>query len=249
MGLARYALLPIAIAQFAAPALPAVGIGDTIGNRATGMGIPPELPLGIFFSIWGIIFSGYLGTAILAMAKPDHVYDKIAAPLALAGLGNVIWMLSAQSFGYSWLDFVLLWPILFFAWEAAYRLHQIGGFNGTGRRLLVCLVVGLLSGWLSVAVSISAPEVLRDALDRGATDNPWQSLWTAISLAAILALVFARYISTSLWFFVALIWGLSGIIANNWFRTEMHFLAIMTAIVGYLIFRSGLRVRSRRSPA
>ncbi|MEM1389888.1 MAG: hypothetical protein AAGG45_02315, partial [Pseudomonadota bacterium] len=156
---------------------------------------------------------------------------------------------SAQSLGYSWLDFVLLWPILFVAWEAAYRLHEIGGFNGTGRRFLICIVVGLLAGWLSVAVSISAPEVLRDVLDRGPTDNPWQSLWTALILAAILALVFARYISASLWFFVALIWGLSGIIASNWLRTEMHFLAIITAVIGYLIFRSGLRVRSRRSPA
>ena len=246
MRLARYALLPIAIAQLAVPAF---GAGETIGGRATNMGIPPELPLGIFFSIWGIIFTAYFGVAILAIAKPNHVYSRISGPFALAGLGNVIWMLSAQSLGYSWLDFVLLWPILFFAWEAAYRLHDIGGFNGTGRRLMVCLVVGLLAGWLSVAVSISAPEVLRDALARGATDNPWQSLWTALIVAAILALVFAWYISASLWFFVALIWGLSGIIANNWFRTEMHFLAIMTAVIGYLIFRLGLRARSRKAPA
>ncbi|MEM1037437.1 MAG: hypothetical protein AAGI14_11825 [Pseudomonadota bacterium] len=249
MKLGRYALFPIAIAQFAAPALPAMGFGETIGDRATGPGIPPELPLGVFFAIWGIIFTAYLGVAIVAIAKPNIVYDKVAGPLALAGIGNVIWMISAQSFGLSWLDFLLLWPILFVAWEAAYRLHKVGGFNGTGRRLLLCLVVGLLAGWLAVATSISAPEVLRDAFGRGPTDNPWQSLWTALVLAAILAYLFARYVSASLWFYVALSWGLLGIIMNNWTRTEMHALAIMTAVIGLIVIRLRLHLGSEGQTA
>ncbi|MEO1643414.1 MAG: hypothetical protein AAFR74_08765 [Pseudomonadota bacterium] len=242
MSLGRYALFPVAVAQFVAPALPAMGFGETIGDRATGAGIPPELPLGVFFSIWGIIFTAYLGVAILALTKPNYVYDRVAGPLALAGLGNVVWMLSAQTFGYSWLDFLLLWPILFFAWEAAHRMHQMGGFNGTGRRLLLCVVVGLLAGWLTVATSISTPELLRDLLGRGATDNPWQSLWAALIPAALLAYFFARYVSASLWFYVALSWGLVGIILNNWTRTEMHFLAIAAGVVGLIVLRTRMDI-------
>lgn len=249
MLLARYALLIVAVLQFAAPALPALGIGETIGDRATGAGIPPELPLGVFFSIWGIIFTAYLGVAILALAKPNHVYDRISGPLALAGLGNVVWMISAQSLGYSWLDFVLLFPILFFAWEAAHRLSRIGGFDGTGRRLLICLTVGLLAGWLSVAVSISGPELLRDLLGRGPTDAPWQSLWMALVPAAVLAILFARCVSASLWYFVALGWGLFGIIANNWWRTEMHFLAIAAGVVGLIVIRARLKMGAQRKTA
>ena len=46
------------IAQFFVPVLPQLGIGETIGDRAVADGIPPELPLGVFFSIWGVIFIG-----------------------------------------------------------------------------------------------------------------------------------------------------------------------------------------------
>lgn len=242
MVFGRYALLPVALLQYAAPVLPALGFGESIGDRAREAGIPPELPLGVFFSIWGLIFTAYLGVAILALAKPNHVYDRVAAPLALAGVGNVIWMVSAQSLGYSWLDFILLFPILFFAWEAAHRLNRIGGFDGTGRRLLLCLVVGLLAGWLSVAVSISGPEVMRDVLGRGPTDAPWQSLWAALVPAAVLAALFAHYVSASLWYFVALSWGLIGLIANNWWRTELHFLAIAVGVVGLLVLRVRLKM-------
>lgn len=244
MTLGRYALLPVALAQFAAPVMPVLGIGEPIGDRATGAGIPPELPLGVFFSIWGVIFNGFLGVALLALLRPSHVYDRVAGPLALAGLGNVVWMMSAQSLGLSWLDFLLLVPMLFCAWEAAHRLNDIGGFNGTGRRLLLCLVVGLLAGWLSVALSISGPEFFRDMLGRGPTDAPWHSLWVTLLPAGLLALGFARFVSASLWYFVALGWGLSGIVANNWWRTEMHFLAIAAAVVGLLVIRARLKMET-----
>lgn len=235
-NIARFALLPIAIAQFAAPALPALGFGETIGARATGDGIPPELPLGAFFGIiWTVIFSAYLIVALIAILKPRHLTDHIAPPLALAGIGNVVWMISSQTIGLVWLDLLLLLPILFAIWEAAIRLDRVGGFDGTGRRLLLCVLVGLLSGWISAAVSISVPDTARYFFGRGATDNVWQSLWMALGTASVLAFLFARFVSRSLWFFVALGWGLLGITLNNWTRTDLHGLAIATAIIGVLI--------------
>jgi len=209
MTLGRYALLPVALLQYVVPALPALGFGDTIGDRAREAGIPPELPLGIFFSIWGVIFSTYLAVAIWALVKPSHVYDRVGGPLALAGLG----------------------------------------FNGAGRRFLICVCVGLLAGWLSVAVSISVPEVMRDVLGRGPTDHPWHSLWATLIPAAVLAFIFARYVSASLWYFVALSWGLLGLLANNWARTEMHFLAIAVGVVGLLVLRLRLQMGLEKQTA
>lgn len=248
-NLARIALIPVAILQFLVPVLPAIGFGETLGMRAIAQGFPPELPLGVFFSIWGVIFSGYLALAVVANLKPAHVDNRLAGPLVFAGLGNVTWMLSAQLLGLVWLDFLLLIPILLFAWEAAYRLDVIGGFDGTGRRLLACLVVGLLAGWLSVAISISLPDVARWLLGRDVTDMVWHSLWLALVPAGLLAWLFARKVSRSLWYFVALGWGLSGIVANNWLRTETHALAIAAFVVGWIVIGRRLRYGASGSAA
>lgn len=240
-NLARTALIPIAVMHFLAPFLPSLGFGQTMAVRAVSEGIPPELPLGLFFSIWGVIFIAYLGLAVIANLRPAFVEDHLAAPLALAGIGNIVWMISAQSLGYVWLDFLLLIPILLCAWEAAYRLDVIGGFDGTGRRLLTCLVVGLMAGWLSVAVSISLPDVARWLLGRGVSDAIWQSLWLALVPAAGLAWIFSSRVSHSLWYFAALGWGLVGIISNNWLRTETHALAIAAFVIGWIVIGRRLR--------
>ncbi len=234
----RFFLLLAALAQFLAPLLPLFGIGESIGERAVSGGIPPELPTGIFFSIWSVIFLGFLLIAILHLRTPDHVTRQIAAPLALAGFGNVLWMVSAQSIGSVWLDLLLLLPIGFFAWEAAYRLDRTETYNGTARSILYGVTVGMLAGWLSVAVSISVPDVGRWLLGRGPGDGVWQSLWMALVPATLLATVFANYVSRNGWYFVALGWGLLGIIVNNWVRLEMHALAIAATVVGaYILFR------------
>jgi hypothetical protein len=234
----RLFLLLAALGQFAAPLLPLAGIGETIGARAVAEGIPPELPTGIFFSIWSLIFIGYLLIAILHLRAPDHATRQIAGPLALAGFGNVLWMVSAQSIGSVWMDFLLLLPIGFFAWEAAYRLDRTQTYDGSGRSILYGLTTGLLAGWLTVAVSISVPDVGRLLLGREPTDAVWQSLWMALIPATVLAIVFANYVSRSGWYFVALGWGILGIVVNNWTRLGTHALAIAAAIVGaYILFR------------
>ncbi|MHA7898904.1 MAG: hypothetical protein ACX94B_03505 [Henriciella sp.] len=239
--------LVVVIAQFFVPVLPQFGIGESIGARATAAGIPPELPLGIFFSIWSLIFLGLLGTAILNLAAPDAASERLSPPLALAAFGNLIWMLCAQGFGLVWLDFLLLLPIAFFTWEAAYRQDRTGRFDGTGRTLLYGLTVGLFAGWLTVAMSISVPDLGRWLLGRGVTDAVWQSLWMTLIPAATLAYVFATYVSRNGWYFVAVAWGLTGIVANNWSRTGMHALAIATAVIGaYIVFRR-LRFGARGS--
>ena len=234
----RFLLVSAALAQFLAPLLPVLGMGETIGDRAIETGIPPELPTGIFFSIWSVIFVGFLLIGILHLRAPDHATQQVSGPLALAGFGNVLWMISAQSIGSVWLDFLLLLPIGFFAWEAAYRLDKTETYDGSLRSILYGVTIGMLAGWLTVAVSISVPDVGRWLLGRGPSDGVWQSLWMALVPATILATVFANYVSRNGWYFVALAWGLLGIVVNNWTRLGTHALAIATAVLGiYILFR------------
>ena len=240
-------LLLVAIAQFFVPVLPQLGIGETIGDRAVVDGIPPELPLGVFFSIWGVIFCGLLALAVRNLMSRDYATERLVLPLTLAALGNVVWMLSAQGFGLVWLDFLLLLPILAATWWAAYRQDQLARYDGTPLRIVIGLTVGLFAGWLTVAVSISVPDLGRWILSRGPTDAVWQSLWMTLVPAIVLVTVFANRISRNLWYFVAVGWGLFGIVMNNWARAGTQWLAIISAVIAlYILFRR-LRFGARGS--
>lgn len=239
--------LAVVLAQFLVPVLPAFGVGTTIGERAVAEGFPPELPTGVFFSIWGVIFLGLTLTAIQHWRSPSYSSERIAPPLILAALGNLVWMLSAQSLGRVWLDFLLLLPIAFFTWEAAHRLDRSGVYDGTARSILHGLTVGLFAGWLTVAVSISVPDLGRWLLGRGVSDAAWQSLWMALVPASLLAFVFANYVSRNGWYFVALAWGLFGVVVNNWARLGTHALAIAAAVIGLYILLRRIRFGARGS--
>ena len=238
-------LLVVALLQWSAPLLPIAGIGDPVGAQARESGIPPELPPGIFFSIWSVIFTLYLVFAALAVFSPSYLERHLGPPLLAAGTGNVVWMLSAQMIGSEWLNFLLLLPIVWFSWIAAHRLHLMGGWDGTGRRLIALSLSGLLAGWSSVAVSISVPRIVRMTAGLEATDQVWLSLWCALIPAGLMAWAFAARVSRSLWFFAALGWGLSGIVVNNWTRTGLHGLAIMTAVFGLYVLWRRLRDGAR----
>ena len=213
---------------------PVFGIGTPIGNATRGLGAP-EQPLPVFFSIWSLIFGAFLVFALIAWRRREPWMLSVAGPLALAGLGNIVWMLSAQLIASQVLDFLLLFPIAAFSWLAAARFDRLRGMGGSPEKLVADAATGLLAGWILVAAAISIPLLIRNFTSYGPTDFPWQMLWSTLGIAAFGAWAFARYVSRSLWFFAALAWGLLGIVANNWVVTGMGWLAIMTGVSGALI--------------
>jgi len=234
----RYALLPIALAQFIAPALPGLfGIGQSLGDAARGDygGQPPEQPLGIAFSIWGVIFTAYLVFAIHALLRDDALTRRVGPPLAWAGVFNVVWMLVAQGLDVQLLNFVLLFPIIWFAWSAARAFDGLRGMGGSAMKLVTDAATGLLSGWITVAVAISTPLSIRTLTGLGATDAPWRMLIVTLAVAALAAFIFASRISRSLWYFVALGWGVFWVAANNLAVTGMTTLAIGAFFAGAAI--------------
>lgn len=209
---------------------PALGIGTPIGNATRDMTLP-EQPLPVFFSIWSVIFLGYFLFGLAYWRAREPWMDRIAIPLAWAGLFNIVWMLSAQLIASQPLDFLLLFPIAIAAWIAAWRADSLREMGWSPKKALADFASAMLSGWITVAVAISIPLTLRTFTDIGATDFPWQMLWITLVTACLAAWMFARYISRSWWYFIALAWGVMGIVLNNWLVTGMHWLAIMSAIV------------------
>ncbi|KDA04357.1 hypothetical protein [Hyphomonas oceanitis] len=230
-----FILILLALLQPLSGALaPLAGIGTPIGNATRDLGAP-EQPLPVFFSIWSVIFAAYLAFALFLLLRREPWMERIAMPLAIAGLMNVVWMLSAQLIMSQPLDFVLLFPIVAAAWVSAWQFDRMRGMGGSIAKLTADMATGLLSGWITVAAAISIPLTIRHFSNLGATDQPWLMLWATLVPAALAAWVFTRFISRSLWFYVALGWGLLGILLNNWTITDMNWLAIMTGVVTVIV--------------
>lgn len=235
----RKLLLPMAFVQLLAGYIPnALNFGTPIGDRVTQNGIPPELPPGPFFAIWGIIFTAYFAFGIYAWRKDDELVRRLAAPLVFAGGINTIWMLSAQFLGSTVLETLILLPLIYFAWKAAWQFDTMRGMGGSLIKWTGDLLSGLLSGWAVVALSISVPRLWRELLGQGPTDYEWYSLWSVILTAQIATSIFRRRVSRTLWYYAALGWGIAGILTNNWTRTGYGFLGWIALLFGlWIIFR------------
>ena len=227
-------LLVVSVAQPLAGALaPAFNIGIPTGVRATEGGIPPELPPGMFFSIWLPIFTLFLVNALILAFRPAGP-DRVEAAfwLAIAGVGNVVWMLSNQLVGSKWLDLFLLFPIFAASLSAWNRLNPLS--RGWAPDLLG-LNITLLTGWLTAAISISFAPVLRTVLGHGASDAVWG--YASLTLAAALVIVFSvrRVVGPSLAYLLAVIWGVTGIALNLYGRLNLDLIGHAAAATG-LVF-------------
>lgn len=243
----RTLLIFIAFGNFVVAAVPrAAGWVDSVGARAMAGGIRPELPPGLFFAIiWNIIFLLYLAHAVTSWRRGSFADQQILGRLVGVGGSIIVWMIAAQFVLNIWLDLVLLFPVLFLAWSCSYLLDQMGGFDGTGEKLVLCAFTGLLSGWITTAVSISIPEATAHVLDHGPSDYVWRYIWLTFICAGIFAFIFARWISRSLWYFVGLGWGIAGVATNNLVRLDFPLLGYFAVAAGgfiiYMRLVSGAR--------
>ena len=247
----KHILVLIAFAQFLVAGVPrAAGWTEGVGARALEAGIRPELPPGLFFAIiWNVIFVLFLIYAIGAARRDAYTDQKMTPGLIATGGLIIIWMLSAQFLQNIWIDLLLLFPVLGLAWNVSRDLDILGGFDGTGERLVLCAFTGLLSGWITTAVSISIPEALAHALGHGSSDFVWRYLWLTLGCASVLAFGFTRWISRSVWFFVGLGWGIVGIAVNNLSRLDMPLLGYITIAAGVVIIYRRLAKGARGAAA
>lgn len=209
---------------------PVFDIGTQIG-AATRETDAPEQPLPAFFAIWGVIFLAYAGFGAALALKPQDAARPVAMAMIAAGAFNILWMLSAQLIDSQPLNALLLAPIIAAAWLAARRLATLREPITLPVRRTADAATGLLAGWISVATAITVPLTIRTFSGLGPTDHVWPMLWTSLGLAALAAWLFNRFISPSLWFHAALVWGLAGIVLNNWLQTGMHGLAAVAGVV------------------
>ncbi len=238
MNRARLFLLPIALIQLVAAYIPSMLGYPSIGEQATADGIPPELPLDIFFAIWGVIFLTYIGFGIHALRNESELARRLSGPLAMCGIITALWMPIQQILAQPVLDLILLFPFLWFSWLAAFRFDEMRGLGGSPIKWTTDVLTGLLSGWAVVAVAISVPRAARHMLNQGPTDSEWIAFWSVLAVISTATYVYKRRISRTHWYYWAAAWGLLGILLNNAWRTDFGYFTWITFFFGaWLVYR------------
>mgnify|MGYP006276049487 CR=1 FL=1 len=235
------ALLPAALVQAAAPLVHRLHAGaQPIGGPSVDpLMRAPEQPPGIFFAIWGPIFAAMIGFGLFAFVKRDHVAIRMAPPLTLAAALGTIWMLLEQFAPASPLGFPVLAGLAAAAWWAAARFEAMRGLGGSPAKFMADLASGLLAGWMSVAVAISLPDLIRGPAGLAPTDAVWPMLALVLGFAGVAAWAARRAVTSSPWFTLALAWGLVGLAINNWTLTQLHLPALAAGLAAVLVLRYG----------
>lgn len=166
------------------------------------------VPAGYVFSIWGVIYLGWIAFAIyqaLPSRREDPLLRRIGWPFVFSGVANSAWL-----FAWHYNQFVLsLGIMLVLLLTLIYIYLAMGGARGAGstaERWNVRVVFGLYLGWITVATIANATSVLDFVQWGGWGISPavwavimlvvgavvgWAMSWTQRDVAYLLVLVWA----------------------------------------------------------
>jgi len=203
-----------AIAQAAAPAMPALGLGISVGAR-DGVASPLEVPAGYAFSIWGVIFLLGLIYAVqqaLPSARTSSLYREIGTGAwMLFGLSTA-WMVVAQLNGPNAVLAVIIVVMLVIALRI---LATAWDNRGNTARTVVMPLFGLYAGWLTLATALNISGVLRD-FGLAPFDLPdWQYASVVVLAATLVAIPMLMRVRGLVWYAAAAVWGLLGVAVKD----------------------------------
>ncbi len=157
--LQRAAVVLAVFIQIGATFLPALGLGDPIGDRSDSVRTLIT-PSGWAFSIWGPLF---LGSAIFAIwqampAQRDNLLlNRIAWPAAIALAAQGVWATYTQFYNLTAISVIIILTSLV-GLLICLRVLSTHQDLTTGERWFAALVLSGLSAWLTAAsiVNVSA---------------------------------------------------------------------------------------------
>lgn len=208
----RAAILTFAILQVAIPSLPALGIGEPIGDRSDDVRTLIT-PAGWAFSIWGPLFAGCLAYAvyqILPAQRRNDLLMRIGWPSAGAFLGNALWALYTQSFGLSIFSAaIIIWTLICLL--MLYRTFiETGRPLTKGERFFVVLPLSALASWLTAATIVNIAAALKY---HGVELSPLAPTVAAgiVVIGGVIAAAAVWVGRGNPWFAIVFLWALAGI--------------------------------------
>lgn len=212
--------LVFSLSQFIAPFFHTLtGLGASVESRAAVEAAnSPETPAGYAFIIWFVIFSLALAYGIhqnLPYQRQNALYRSLGGWTAILFLCSTAWMVLAQLVGDGWHLVVLIVAMLVCALKAFHIslgfLEPIPVF--TRRTLLPML--GLISGWLSIAVFLNFISVVKAA---GLLPPQVSTIGVALvvlGLGGAFSLVQIVRSKGNLWYGGTTLWALAAVFVQN----------------------------------
>lgn len=243
--LAVFAVIVFAVLQVVTPALPALGIGRSIGDQSQAVRTLIT-PAGWAFSIWGALYTGsFLFAAYQALPsqRGNPLVAQLRWPAAGAFAGNALWAAYVQVAGLSVLSVLVIGWTLLCLLTAFRRITAARERYTTGERWCAVLPLSALAAWLTVATTVNIAAALRfHGLEAGGS---------APVVAAGIVLVAGAIAGTALWngrgnpaYALVLLWALLAIYAAGGSRAGM---VAPAAIVAAIMVISGALLGWRRS--
>lgn len=234
---------------FSTGILAATGLGYITGtnsNFSEGSYTDPAIiPAGYAFSIWGIIYSLFLGYGIYGMLPQQRTNPLLRRTgwfSASAYLATISWLLAAQS-RVTWLTVVCMFWILISLLGTFREIVRYTGTFTTAERFLVKYQIALFLGWISVATVANTGAALSEY---GIITTPEAD--QAMSIGLLLAAAcFASLITLksrgSIGYVMAVIWGLGGVVAANLGRDGYPIVAITAGVSALTVAAALVRAR------
>ncbi len=204
-------------------------LGQEIGTRSA-FASHPLTPLGPAFAIWVVIYAGMLATAIW-QAMPRQTYnralDHVGWNIAAIGAINALWQIWVPLYGFDWVSSLLVATALTLGISALMRLRG-NILLAKADDLMLHAPLALVTGWLSVAAVVNFTSELVAGGHGLDPRDPNVSMAFLIALAAFGAVM--AWLSESLVYSAAVIWGLAWVALANIDREHEPALATMAVI-------------------
>jgi len=211
------------------------GWGRPIGEMSAATSTP-VIPAGYAFSIWGVIFALSIAFAVwqaLPNGRASALASRVRAPLTLAIVGNLAWMITAQLTPNGWHLVALIVVILAGSLWALFASRGASAASAF-ERWVVLPYVGLFAGWVTAATFANVSGAMR------ASGFDWSGVegtLAAVVLLAIAGLLVARVLDRtggSPWYAGAAGWALVAIVVANLERAEGQLLVAAAATLTLL---------------
>lgn len=225
------AIVAAAVGQIVTARLTAwLHIGQQVETRSA-FASHPLTPLGPAFAIWIVIYAGMLATAIwqaMPRQKYNRALDHVGWNIAAIGAINALWQIWVPLYGFDWVSSLLVATALTLGVSALMRLRG-NILLARADEVMIAGPLALVTGWLSVAAVVNfTSELVAGGYGLDPRD-PAISLAFLIGLAAFGAVM--AWLSESLVYGVAVIWGLAWVALANIYRDHEPGLAT-AAVIG-----------------
>jgi len=207
------------------------------------------VPAGYVFSIWGLIYVGWMAFAIYQVRpsqRENPRLRRIGYLFALSGLANMAW-LYCWHYGYYALSVVVM-LVLLLSLIAIYLRLQIGQVQvRTAERWCVDITFSVYLGWITVATIANVTDLLYYLQWDAWGISP--ETWTFIMLAAAVLITAAVCLTRSdVAFALVVIWALLGIAVKQAAVPAVVTAAWVAAAAVAVALVAGVILARRRAP-